>query len=127
MLKIRMQRTGRINQPSFRIIVTEHARSPKTGNFVELVGTYEPKSKTKNLKTDRIKYWLSVGAKPSITVHNMLVTLGVISGKKMNALPRKTVEKAAPEAEAEKVEEKTAETTEAAPEVSGEGETAKVA
>ena len=95
MLKIRMQRTGRINQPSYRIIVTEHARSPKTGSFVEQVGTYDPQSKQRNLKEDRIKYWISVGAQPSITVHNMLVSLKLLDAKKKNALPKKTVEKAA--------------------------------
>ena len=93
MLKIRMQRTGRINQPSYRIIVTEHARSPKTGSFVEQVGTYDPQSKQRNLKGDRIKYWISVGAQPSITVHNMLVSLKLINAKKLNALPKKTVPK----------------------------------
>ena len=93
MLKIRMQRTGRINQPSYRIIVTEHARSPKTGNFIEQVGTYDPQSKQRNLKEDRIKYWMSVGAQPSITVHNMLVSLKLINAKKLNALPKKTVAK----------------------------------
>src|SRR6185295_4968086 len=87
MLKIRMQRTGRINMPSFRIIVTEHTESPKTGNFVEKVGTYNPKTKERNLNADRIKYWLSVGAKASDTMHNMLVTAGVVEGKKINILP----------------------------------------
>ena len=82
-----MQRTGRINSPSFRIIVTEHARSPKTGNFVEKLGTYNPKTKERNLNAGRIKYWMSVGAKPSATVHNMLISLGIITGKKINVLP----------------------------------------
>ena len=91
-----MQRTGRINQPSYRIIVTEHARSPKTGNFVEQVGTYNPESKQRNLKEDRIQYWMSVGAQPSITVHNMLVSLNLLKAKKKNALPKKTVAKPAP-------------------------------
>lgn len=91
MLKIRMQRTGRVNMPSYRIIVTEHARSPKTGNIVEKVGTYNPKTKERNLDADRIKYWLSVGAKASGTMHNMLISVGIIEGKKVNVLPRKTV------------------------------------
>jgi small subunit ribosomal protein S16 len=90
MLKIRMQRTGRINQPSYRIIVTEHARSPKTGNFVEELGTYDPMSKNHTLNEERAKYWLSVGAKASPTMHNMLVRLGVVKGEKINVLPRKS-------------------------------------
>ncbi len=88
MLKIRMQRIGRINSPSFRIVVVEHTASPKAGKFVEKVGTYNPKSKERNLNAERIKYWMSVGAKPSDTVHNMLVSLGFLNAKKINVLPK---------------------------------------
>lgn len=88
MLKIRMQRTGRINQPSYRIVVTEHTASPKAGKFVEKLGTYNPASKERTINEDRVKYWMSVGAKPSDTMHNMLVSLGILSGKKINILPK---------------------------------------
>jgi small subunit ribosomal protein S16 len=91
MLKIRLQRTGRTNDPSFRIVVVEHTESTKSGNFIERVGTYNPKTKQKNLIADRIKYWLSVGAKASGTVHNMLVSAGIISGEKVNVLPKKSL------------------------------------
>ena len=103
MLKIRMQRTGRINTPSYRIVVVEHTASPKAGKFVDKVGTYDPKSKQRVLDTERIKHWLSVGAKPSATVHNMLVSLGIIEGKKINVLPayKAPAEAAAAEQEAE--------------------------
>lgn len=87
MLKIRLQRIGRINSPAYRIVVTEHARAAQTGNFVEKLGTYNPKSKERTINADRVKYWMSVGAKPSDTMHNMLVSLGVITGKKINILP----------------------------------------
>lgn len=90
MLKIRLQRTGRTNDPSYRVVVVEHTESPKTGNVVEQVGTYNPKTKVKNLLADRIKYWISVGAKASGTMHNMLVSAGIIEGKKVNVLPRKS-------------------------------------
>ena len=93
MLKIRLQRIGRINQPAYRLVVIEHARSPKAGNFVEQVGTYNPKTKERTLKEDRIRYWLGTGAQASGTVHNMLISAGVITGKKVNVLPKKTVEK----------------------------------
>ena len=111
MWKIRMQRIGKINQPSFRIVVTEHTASPKAGKFVEKVGTYNPKTKERNLNADRIKYWLSVGAKASGTMHNMLISMGIIEGKKVNVLPKKSPPKkeepaveAAPAAEAPKEE-----------------------
>lgn len=93
MLKIRLQRTGRTNDPSYRVVVTEHTNSPKSGRAVEKLGSYNPKSKERVLDGERIKYWLSKGAKASGTMHNMLVSAGIISGKKVNVLPKKTVQK----------------------------------
>ena len=90
MLKIRMQRIGKINQPAFRIVVVEHTESPKTGNFVDKVGTYNPKTKERKLDAERIKYWLSKGAQASGTVYNMLISAGIIEGKKKNVLPKKS-------------------------------------
>ncbi len=121
MLKIRMQRTGRINTPSYRIVVVEHTASPKAGKFVDKVGTYDPKSKQRVLDAERIKHWLSVGAKPSATVHNMLVSLGIIDGKKINVLPKykepvkeEVAAEAAPAAPAAAAEEAPKEETPAA-------------
>jgi small subunit ribosomal protein S16 len=65
------------------------------------LGTYNPATKARTLKDDRIKHWISVGAKPSDTMHNMLLSAGIIKGKKINVLPKKTVAKVeAPAAEA---------------------------
>lgn len=102
MLKIRLQRTGRTNNPSYRVVVTEHTNGPKSGRANEVLGSYNPKTKERVLNGERIKYWLSKGAQASGTMHNMLVSAGVISGKKVNVLPKKTVEKKeeAPAAEA---------------------------
>ncbi len=55
---------------------------------MEKVGTYDPKSKQRVLDVERIKYWISVGAQPSATVHNMLVSLKIIDAKKINVLPK---------------------------------------
>lgn len=90
MLKIRMQRTGRKNDPSFRVVVAEHTRSPKAGNFLERLGSYNPKSKERILNAERITYWMSKGAQASGTMHNMLISAGIITGKKVNVLPKKT-------------------------------------
>jgi small subunit ribosomal protein S16 len=90
MLKIRMQRIGRKNEPAFRVVVAEHTRSPKAGNFLERLGSYNPKTKERILNEDRIKHWLSVGAQASGTMHNMLISAGIITGTKVNVLPRKT-------------------------------------
>lgn len=90
MLKIRLQRVGRKNDPSFRLLVTESTRSPKSGDYIELLGSYDPKRSTEKLNAERITYWLSQGAQTSGTVHNLLVQHSVIKGKKVNVLPKKT-------------------------------------
>jgi small subunit ribosomal protein S16 len=114
MLKIRMQRVGRINMPSYRIIVVEHTEGPKTGNIVEKVGTYNPRSKERAIDADRVKYWMSVGAQPSDTVHNMLVSLKIIDGKKINVLPKFVEPEKAP-ASPEATQDKVADVVEQSP------------
>lgn len=83
MLVIRLFRTGKKNQPSFKIVVTDKKNPPRGGRFIEEVGTYSPLTKHKTLKAERVKYWMSVGAKPSDTVFNLLVSEKVIKGKKL--------------------------------------------
>jgi small subunit ribosomal protein S16 len=101
MLMIRLQRTGRRNHPEFRVVVTEHTRGPKSNDFVEIVGSYNPHADTVALKKDRIQHWMSVGAQASDTVHNILISQGVIEGKKRNVLPKKTVPQKAEEPKAD--------------------------
>ncbi len=90
---IRFQRIGRTNDPAFRIVLIEKERAAKAGNINELLGTYNPKSKALNLKEDRIKYWISVGAQPTDSIHNLLISQKIIEGKKRNVLPKKTYTK----------------------------------
>ncbi|MFH1608599.1 MAG: 30S ribosomal protein S16 [Patescibacteria group bacterium] len=89
MLKIRLQRIGRKNDPAFRAVLTDSKNSTKSGKFLEIVGTYNPKAGEANFKTDRIKYWMSKGAQVSDTMHNFLVSQKVIEKKKKNVLPKK--------------------------------------
>ncbi|MFA6324956.1 MAG: 30S ribosomal protein S16 [Candidatus Paceibacterota bacterium] len=89
MLKIRLQRIGRKNDPAFRTVLTDSKNSTKSGRFLEIVGTYNPKIGETKLETERIKYWMSKGAKLSDTMHNFLVHEKVIPGKKVNVLPKK--------------------------------------
>ncbi len=91
MLKIRLQRLGRKNDPHFKLIVTPQTYKPKTHKFIEDLGFYDVKSGTYKFKGDRVKYWISVGAKVTPTVHNFLVAEKVIEGKKINVLPKKSV------------------------------------
>ena len=108
MLTIRLQRTGKRNRPSFRVILTESKRGPKSGGFLEILGFKDPISKETKLKEDRIKYWLSKGVQTSDTVHNLLVDTNIIEGGKKDVSSKKpSKKKAIKEAVSEeKVEEK---------------------
>jgi small subunit ribosomal protein S16 len=82
MLTIRLLRTGKKHQPSYKIVVTDKRNAPAGGRFVEEIGNYDPKTKVRNIKKERAQYWISVGAQPSDTVHNMLVSDKVIDQPK---------------------------------------------
>jgi len=82
MLKIRFFRTGKKNQPFFRIVVTEKKNPPRGGRFLEILGFYNPLTKEKKLKKERIEYWLKNGAQLSERVYNLLINQGIIKGKK---------------------------------------------
>lgn len=91
MLKIRLTRVGKRNKPQFRIVVAEHS-SPVDGKFIEILGSIDPYVNNVILKEDRIKHWLSVGAKPSATVHNLFVDKKIIEGEKVKSWkPKKKV------------------------------------
>ncbi|MEK7156967.1 MAG: 30S ribosomal protein S16 [Patescibacteria group bacterium] len=90
---IRFQRTGRTNDPAFRIAVLEKERAAKAGNIVELLGTYNPRSKALTLNEEAVKGWIAKGAQPTDSIRNLLINKGVIEGKKVNALPKKTPQK----------------------------------
>src|SRR5574343_546004 len=89
MLKIRLQRIGRKNDPAFRAVLTDSKNSTKSGRFLEIVGTYNPKAGEAKFDSEKIKYWISKGAQLSETMHNFLVHQKVIDGKKKNVLPKK--------------------------------------
>jgi small subunit ribosomal protein S16 len=90
MLKIRLQRTGRVNNPAFRVVLTESTNSAQSGRFQEILGNYNPKAGIVELKDARIKHWLKMGAQASGTVHNFLVDRKIVDGKKVNVMPKKT-------------------------------------
>ncbi|MBI2004829.1 30S ribosomal protein S16 [Patescibacteria group bacterium] len=87
MLMIRLSRVGRKNDPSFRVIVVDSKKKPKTGNYLEMVGSYDSRSDRVDLKIERIKHWMAHGAQTSDTVHNLLVSQKIIDAKKINVLP----------------------------------------
>ena len=90
MLKIRLQRVGRKNVPTFRVVLTDSKNSTKSGRFLEILGSFDPRDdKSKIVDGERVKYWISKGAQLSGTLHNFLVHTKVIEGKKINVLPKK--------------------------------------
>ena len=101
MLIIRLSRVGKKKHPTFRLVISEKTKD-LYGDYLELLGNYDPHANRANLKVDRIKYWLSKGAQASGTVHNLLVDQKVISAEKIKVanIRRKKEEKP-------KVEEKT--------------------
>lgn len=80
MIKLRLRRMGAKKRPFYRIVATEHS-SPRDGRFIEILGHYDPLTEPATVKVDaeRVKYWMSVGAKPSETVEGLLKRAGVIA------------------------------------------------
>tara|TARA_B100001179_G_C18547308_1_gene384380 strand:+ start:523 stop:1020 length:498 start_codon:yes stop_codon:yes gene_type:complete len=90
MLMLRLQRVGRKNEPHYKIVVIEKTKGPKSQKYVDIVGSYNPKMGQVTMKEESVKSWLSKGVQPSDTVHNMLIDKGILEGKKINVLPKKS-------------------------------------
>jgi small subunit ribosomal protein S16 len=73
MVAIRLRREGTKNAPYYRIVVAD-SRSRRDGNFLELIGTYNPREEGVNYNIDITKadQWISNGAQPSETVASIL-------------------------------------------------------
>lgn len=82
MLIIRLSRTGKKNQPHYRVVLAEKTY-PIQGKFIELLGSYNPHQKNITLKEKRIKHWIGQGVAFSDTVHNLLIKKGVIKAPKI--------------------------------------------
>jgi small subunit ribosomal protein S16 len=79
MVAIRLRRTGKTKQPSYRVVIADK-RSPRDGKFIEIIGHYNPVRQPKELviKADRARYWLGVGAQPSGVVVHLLKQINVL-------------------------------------------------
>ncbi|MEI6609511.1 MAG: 30S ribosomal protein S16 [Deltaproteobacteria bacterium] len=77
-VKIRLTRMGAKGKPFYRIIAAD-TDFPRDGKFLEILGNYDPKKNPAeiNLKEDRVRDWLSKGAKATVTVANLLKTKGI--------------------------------------------------
>jgi len=72
-VKIRLARYGTKKRPFYRIVAAD-GQSPRDGKFLETLGTYNPLNHPAeiNLKADRVQYWISQGATPTVTVKSIL-------------------------------------------------------
>lgn len=93
MLMIRLQRIGRKNDPSFRMLVLEKTASPKAGTYTDLVGTYNPKTKAFTCDIEAVKGWMAKGAQLSPSLANLLIDKGLIEGKKQAVIAKSKLEK----------------------------------
>lgn len=115
MVAIRLSRVGKKGHASFRFVVSDK-RKDMYGPALEILGWYDPHANPTaiNVKGDRVQYWLGKGAQASATVHNLLITAGIIKGEKVEKAhakkpkvdPAATVKKEEPKAEAPKAEVK---------------------
>lgn len=129
-VKIRLSRGGTKKRPYYRIVIAD-SRAPRDGRFIERVGSYNPllpkeSDERITLKEDRIKHWLSVGARPTDRVNRFLDEAGIMKREPRNnpkkALPgkkrleREEAEREAAEKAKEAAAEKPAETSKPAEE-----------
>ena len=77
-IKIRLTRMGAKGKPFYRIVVA-NSESPRDGRFLEIVGTYDPNQDPAAIviKEERVADWLAKGAKPTVTVSQLLQKKGV--------------------------------------------------
>jgi small subunit ribosomal protein S16 len=79
MVKIRLKRTGKKKQPSYRVVVAD-ARSPRDGRIIENIGWYNPlvEPSAIHIKEDRALNWLQNGAQPTDSVTSLLKRAGIL-------------------------------------------------
>jgi small subunit ribosomal protein S16 len=76
MLAIRLRRTGSKKRPFFRVVVTD-SRTARDSSFVEVLGSYNPRTKpeTLTINRERLEHWLKTGATPSDTVRTLVARM----------------------------------------------------
>jgi small subunit ribosomal protein S16 len=79
---IRLTRLGSKRKPHHKIVVTDHHR-PRDGRFIEQVGVYDPSKKPAlvAVQTERVRYWLSTGARPTPTVKSIFKQHNIVPAK----------------------------------------------
>jgi len=80
MLAIKLQRVGKKKQGSFRVVVSE--KRSKMSSSIEDLGFFNPYSDKLSINKERVSYWMKEGAQPTDSIFNLLVTAGIVEGKK---------------------------------------------
>lgn len=108
MLTIRLARTGKKHQPTYRIVVAD-SRKAVSSPYIEMIGQYDPKTKQIVLNQEKATDWMNKGAKPSNTVAKLLTKEKMdhksIVVKKFRAISKKELEKQKAADEVEKAKE----------------------
>lgn len=97
-VKMRLTRLGDKKSPFYRIVIAD-SRKARDGEYVDLVGTYNPllNENDVNIDLEKAKKWLANGAQPTDTVKTLLERVGVIEAKK--PAQKKSTKKETPKAE----------------------------
>jgi len=117
MLKIRLSMGGVRKRPIYKIVIAD-SRAPRDGRFIEKIGSFNPllskdKKERISVEAERVKYWMSKGAKPTLRVSRILgeaqiMPMPKVGNNPLKAVPKKNRkkddDKEAPKAEAPKVE-----------------------
>ncbi len=87
-VRLRLMRMGKKKQPTYRVVAAD-ARSPRDGRFIEIVGTYNPRSEPSEVSIDaaRAVHWLRAGAQPSDRVRKLLEITGAWDDFKSGKTP----------------------------------------
>ena len=97
MLKIRLSIGGAKKRPVYKIVVAD-SRFPRDGRFIEKLGSFNPllpKEKKERIKieSERVKHWLSKGAKPTVRVSRILGEVNIMPMPKAGNNPQKAIPK----------------------------------
>ncbi len=76
-VKLRLTRMGAKKKPTYRIVATD-SRRPRDGQYIELIGTYNPKEEAVKVNEEVALKWLNNGAIPTDTVRDLLSKQGVM-------------------------------------------------
>ena len=121
MLRIRLSMGGVRKRPIYKIVIAD-SRYPRDGKFIEKIGSYNPllpKDKKERIKieAERVKYWMSKGAQPTLRVSRLLGELQIMPMPKPGNNPQKAIPK--------KDRKKSAEESKEAPKTDGKKEEPK--